>query len=252
MSKIIGITNISKFIGVSRFKFFNNLFGGGVLDAYTKLLLHGDGTNGSTTFTDSSPNPKTITPYGNVQISTAQSKFSGSSMYFDGNEDYLSVPDSDDFNFGGGDFTIDLWVNALAVGQSNNSLLLTKLDNATQATPFCITLMSGSYILRLYMAKSSQWDLVNGATIGTLQQGVWSHVAVCRKNSAVYCFIDGSLSSTSYVGPDSVLNCTYPILIGSGNYSGCHFNGYIDELRISKGIARWTTNFTPPTYSYGG
>ena len=78
-------------------------------DNYTKLLLHFDGTDGSTTFVDSSPSGKTVTAVGNAQIDTAQYKFGGASGLFDGNGDYLSVPDSDDWYFGTGDFTIDAW-----------------------------------------------------------------------------------------------------------------------------------------------
>jgi hypothetical protein len=74
--------------------------------ASVSLLLHMDGTNGSTVFTDLSPVPKVVTRFGDAQISTAQSKFGGSSAYFDGTGDYLTVASSADFGFGTGDFTI--------------------------------------------------------------------------------------------------------------------------------------------------
>ena len=78
--------------------------------ADVSLLLHGNGTNGSTTITDSSPSPKTVTAVGNAQISTAQSKFGGSSIAFDGTGDYLSVPNDGTLQMGSVDFTIEFWI----------------------------------------------------------------------------------------------------------------------------------------------
>src|SRR3989338_1134677 len=77
-------------------------------DSYTKLVLHSNGTDGSTRFTDSATN-KTTTAYGNAQIDTAQSKFCGASGLFDGTGDYLTLADSDDWSFGTGNWTIDCW-----------------------------------------------------------------------------------------------------------------------------------------------
>ena len=76
-------------------------------DSYTKALLHFDGADTSTTITDESG--KTWTPAGTAQIDTAQYKWT-SSLLLDGNSDYISTPDHDDFNVGSGDFTIDFWV----------------------------------------------------------------------------------------------------------------------------------------------
>jgi hypothetical protein len=73
------------------------------------LLLHGDGTNGSTTITDSSISPKTVTAVGNAQISTAQSKFGGASIAFNGTTSYLTTPANSDFAYDA-DFTIECWL----------------------------------------------------------------------------------------------------------------------------------------------
>ena len=74
--------------------------------ANVSLLLHGDGADNGTVFTDNSHSPKTVTAYGNAKTSTAQSKFGGSSIFFDGNGDYLVSPSNSAFQFGTGDFTI--------------------------------------------------------------------------------------------------------------------------------------------------
>ena len=84
------------------------------VDEYTKLLLHCDGADGSTTFIDSATG-KTITASGNAQIDTAQYKFGGASGLFDGTNDFLYTPNHADFTFGTGDFTIDFWVRLAAI-----------------------------------------------------------------------------------------------------------------------------------------
>ncbi|MFB3885601.1 MAG: chitobiase/beta-hexosaminidase C-terminal domain-containing protein [Thermodesulfobacteriota bacterium] len=92
-----------------------------IADSYTKSLLHMNGADGSTTFTDDAPGGShTWTAYGDAQIDTSQSKFSGASGLFDGSGDYLSSPDSDDWYWGTGDFTIDFWVRFAALPGSNN------------------------------------------------------------------------------------------------------------------------------------
>jgi hypothetical protein len=84
-------------------------------DSYTIALLHMDGSNTSTTFTDESG--KTWGATGNAQISTAQSEFGGSSAIFDGTGDYINTTNSSDFNFASGDFTIDFWFRSSSTKQ---------------------------------------------------------------------------------------------------------------------------------------
>jgi hypothetical protein len=100
-------------------------------DSYTVSLLHMNGTDGSLAFTDESS--KIWSPAGNVQIDTAQSKFDGASGFFDGNGDYIETADSEDFNIGAGDFTVDFWfrknangIDQAAFGQTDS--VLTRTD----------------------------------------------------------------------------------------------------------------------------
>src|SRR3990167_8969973 len=95
---------------------WDNVPGGSSFDSYTKLLLHGDGSDASTTITDEIG--KTVTAVGNAQLDTAQKKFGTASILLDGTGDYATVPDSDDWNFGAGDFTIDFWVRFNGVAES--------------------------------------------------------------------------------------------------------------------------------------
>ena len=107
--------------------------GGGATDPYfsnVSLLLHGDGTNGSTTIIDSSPLPKTVTAFGNAQISTAQSKFGGSSIAFDGTGDSLTIPA---ITFAG-DFTLEAWLYKTARSASGYSVLFAQSTENNQFT----------------------------------------------------------------------------------------------------------------------
>src|SRR5690606_37647124 len=90
-------------------------------DPYTVLLMHMDGSDNGTTFTDECG--KTVTAHGDVCTKTAEKKFGTASAYFDGNGDYLSVPASEDFNFGAGDFTIDLWVKRSVISNALECLV---------------------------------------------------------------------------------------------------------------------------------
>jgi hypothetical protein len=104
------------------------------------LLLHGDGTNGSTTIVDSSASPKTLTAFGNAQISTAQSKFGGSSIAFDGTGDYLSISSSNDLTLGTSDFTLETWARLATVSAQHNQIITTGDPEIATGFSFSLTL----------------------------------------------------------------------------------------------------------------
>src|SRR3990167_7227024 len=114
-------------------------------DANVTLLLHCDGTDASTTFTDNSISSHVTTANGNAQIDTAQSKFGGASGLFDGTGDYLSVPNSDDWDFGTGDFTVDMWLRFNDITQS-----FTIANKENGVNGWAITFNAVSGVLALY------------------------------------------------------------------------------------------------------
>jgi len=216
-----------------------------VPDSSTKLLLHADGKTGSRLFTDSSLSPKSITNFG-VKIDTQQKKLGLSSAFFNGQGDYLSLPDSNDFNFGAGDFTIDFWVKfnhlnhpATPVqyfmgqydGTGNNYWLLSHQEDTN----------------RLYLAFSKSgiyychW---------TPSLHTWYHLAFIRQGASGKIFIDGvSQAVTEQVAfrSDDVGDISSPLRIGTltAQIEGYFFDGWLDEVRVTKGLARWTGDFTP-------
>ena len=202
------------------------------------LLLHGNGANGSTTITDSSPSPKTVTPVGNAQISTAQSKFGGASIAFDGTGDYLTTPSSSSFAFGLADFTVELWLyrsdsgqqhlyDARDIGVNPNRILLF-LDASSQLTYF-----------------SDGAARITTTSVPTLN--AWVHVALCRASGNSRLFLDGVQVGATFADTINITSPTVTVAIGATNAGTTALNGYIDDLRITKGVARYTANFTPPT-----
>lgn len=213
-------------------------------DAYTNLLLHMNGPDASTTFSDSGVTGHTVTAIGNAQIDTAQSKFGGASGLFDGTGDYLTVSDHDDWTFGSGNWTIDAWVR-FNVLNSNDQIILSVGDGVAaglalfyrwDASAFMLTIDAG-------VTESLSWSW-------TPSTATWYHIALVRNGNTWTFYVDGtSKGNQTYSG---TLGNYTAIKIGANTSGGgSYFNGWLDEVRISKGRARWTSNFTPPAQEYG-
>jgi hypothetical protein len=207
------------------------------------LLLYGNGTNGSTTITDNSPTPKTVTAVGNAQISTAQSKFGGSSLLFDGAGDYLTVTEaSSSFTFATDNFTIEFWLYP-----SNLIGIAVILDWRNVGGPQGdrpTIYRNGSNLL--FFAGS---DLITGTSALTNQ--LFQHIALTKSSGSTRLFVNGTQVGSTYSDSKNYLSpqggTMYAGAVGNGT-SG--MAGYIDDLRITKGVARYTANFTPPTESF--
>lgn len=219
-------------------------------DSQTVLLLHFDGTDGATVFTDSSLSIKTVTANGDVQIDTAQSKFGGASGLFDGTGDYLTLADHADWNFGAGDFTIDFWVRFNT--SVNEAMVFEQWGTATTKN-FVIDL-TPTVILFYYSTNGS--TIQNKSVTWSPAANIWYHIAIVRNGNDLMFFVNGNQQGntqdftgvTLYNSSDALhIGQNIAILDLSAIYA---LNGWLDELRISKGIARWTANFTPPTSAY--
>jgi len=219
---------------------YTNIIGDSNFSSVT-LLLHGDGTNGSTTFTDSSLLNKTITRSGNAQISTTNSKFGGASILFDGGGDYLNIPTSADFAFGTGDFTIESWLYPVF---------------PPNGYPICIYTNQQPMDVGLSIAQYGNNNIyinVAGSYINsgpnTLPDNTWTHFALTRSGTNLRLFINGTQVATTVTNSTNV-TCApnYPTI--GGNSSGWDYKGYMDDFRVTKGIARYTSNFTAPTAAF--
>lgn len=190
--------------------------------------------------------------YGNAQIDTAQSKFGGAAGLFDGAGDYLSIADSDDWGFGSGDFTIDFWVrfNALP-GVGQNQEVFSQFDSYANLHRLFINNPDGT-LRWYYQAKkdggSTFWAEFTRTT--TVVANTWYHIALARNGINWHLFQDGVQLGNTYVVGGSMPDLGAAFRIGSLDGTTEFLKGWLDEFRISKGIARWTSNFTPPTSAY--
>ena len=208
------------------------------------LLLPFDGANGSTAFYDASPVPKAVTTVGTTNISTAQSKFGGSSAYFDGTGDYLTIPDDNVFTFDA-DFTIEAWIYITSLATTRTIISQWPYNSAANSAWKLSIHTSGKLVFSSCIGTTIT-NLVGVSQ--TITTNSWTHVAITRNGSDVKLFINGQQDSATGNISGSLNNSTDTIKVGVDNTTDvAYFLGYIDTLRITKGLARYTTSFTPPT-----
>ncbi|QIG76741.1 concanavalin A-like lectin/glucanase protein [Rhizobium phage RHph_Y52] len=222
-----------------------NLSSGGI-DTNTLLMLHCDGLNNSTSFPDSSSNNRTVTAVADAKVSTSQSVFGGASVVLDGTGDYLSVPDSDDFAFGTGNFTIDMRVRVTNFG--GGGMFVSHENPGTPLNCYRFYVAStGAVYFQLYSANSLVFNINSAA--GVVALNTWYHIAVVRNGNTFTIYANG-VSVATGTSTASIPNYTGPLKFGMGPTSNNQFfNGFFDEIRVSN-VARWTANFTPPATAY--
>jgi len=219
------------------------------VDTYTKLLMHCEGTDAATTFIDGSSTHRTLTSSGtSAQIDTAQFKFGAASGLF--NAGYVYAADSDDWHFDG-NFTIDLWVRHSSLPSSgSHQMYISQYVNTSTHWNFRISNIGGSYYLKYEFVNSGSAVISFISSAITITTGVWHHVALVRNGSIWNIYYDG-VDVGGCTDADSLVNLASALYVGSWGASGGYYlYGWVDEVRISKGIARWTEGFTPPTEAY--
>lgn len=215
-------------------------------DDLVTLYLKGDGTNGGTTFADSSTAypTKTVSPSGNTNTSTAQKKYGTASIYFDGSGDYLTVAKSSDWDLESFDFTIEFWAYGLGTGVIVSQAFNLGANNPSWA------LYSGNngqyYIQFLASSGGSAWDICASYFYSTgIIFNAWNHYAFSRKNGTLKGFLNGIEKFSSSVGAFPF--ASYNLVIGETTQVGFGnaLTGYIDSLRLIKKKGLYATNFNP-------
>ena len=221
---------------------FSGATGVGITDDVNNAIRTASGASSGTT--------KTLTANGDASIATIAglaltSHFYDGAAYFDGSGDYVETSNSADFVVGTGDFTIEGWFNPNATQTGNARLFGQKVND------------------------SSNWDCYINSTSGT--NGIymhggntnlnmsfpsannWHHFAICRSGTTLYSFMNGSLKHTqTYTNSVGVADYGFRVAeIGPNGGSGYTFNGYIQDFKFYKGLAKYTENFTPPLPTYG-
>jgi hypothetical protein len=191
-------------------------------------------------FADFSSNNVALTVNGNAAIRTDQTRFGGGAGYFGFSNSYLTASSSSLFGFGTGDFTIEMWIypqgttsfqGAFNVGTYANGILIRWHANSVVDSLY----INGTYY---------DWQPATYAPRNT-----WSHIALVRYGGTVKMFVNGvnrigSVTNTANIGASGV-----PVIGASAHDLGQGFNGYIDDLRVTKGVARYTADFTPNSVS---
>jgi len=193
--------------------------------AQNSLLLHFDGSNASTTFTDSTGR-NTVTAAGNAQLTTTGAKIGTASLILDGSGDHATIPTSAMFGFGTADFSIEAWVWLDAI----TGAFQTVMEARTSATAIPWTLTTTATTGKIRFTDGS--INVDGAT--TLTAGVWNHIAASRTNGVVTVWLNGVSDGSGTMTTD--LGSTCPLKIGDSIVTNTGaLAGKIDEIYITKG-----------------
>ena len=211
-------------------------------------MLHCNGDDGSTTIIDSEYEPKAVTASGDAQLDTTQQKFGTASVLFDGYNDHLSLASHEDWHFGTGAFTVEFWFCLKPERPYIDILYSHGGSNSPEGTGGVIGI-GGNYKI--------SYGCSGGGIIGTttLETDTWYHCALVGDGGpngarTIKLYLNGIQEGDTYTYDYNFAQTA--IWLGANQHSTvieC-LNGWIDEFRISKGIARWTGNFTPPICEY--
>lgn len=213
------------------------------IDQYTKLMLHCDGSNGSTTLTDSALTPHTVTPHGSAQCGTARLKFGSAGLALaNGAGAYLTLASDPDFTLAG-DFALDMWVWTNDASADNAYRRILSMGGHDTGGIEVMVATTGA--ISVYAAVAER---IRGTS--NIANGTFNHIALTRSGSSIRLFVNGVQEGSTYTS-SATFGSGQPVYIGRyPNSAVGHFNGSMDEIRISNGSARWTANFTPPPQPY--
>ena len=217
----------------------------GGFDEYDKLICHFNIAKATSTEAETG---QTITFGGTADCVDTQKKWT-KSLLLDGDSDYVTVPDSADWHFADGNFTIDMWIRFTAISDGSRYQFVSQYDNADQWWSFRRDIDNKLKIIFYNTGTLAEFYVTADWKPSA---DTWYHIAVVRSSANCYIFIGGvSQDVTQGTAWNTLIDYASALQIGYWS-SGVpyYFPGYIDELRISKGVARWTSGFTPPTEEY--
>ena len=186
-----------------------------------------------------------LIPEGNAATSTTQYKFGSTAMSFDGTGDYVTIPDDNQFDFHG-DFTLEMWVYSTGTATTGSQTIIG--GNGSGSNGWAIYSTQGSETVNFYHTS-----LRIQSSTGDLPRNQWVHLAVSRSGSTTKMFVDGTQVGSDYTGSETFeqgsanLGTRIGYDIGANGY----FTGYLDNLQILNGVAKYTSNFTAPTAEQG-
>jgi hypothetical protein len=186
---------------------------------------------------------KTVYAQGNAKLSTSQKKFGPTSLALDGVGDYITCATQSDFAFGTGAFCLEAWIYNTNQPAANQVIFDLRTANPQVVPTFYINATTNT--LRLAVNGSAVID-----SVSTIPLNTWTHIALAKSGSSTKMFINGTQVGTTYADTNNYIQGA--LTIGARFDGTTPFFGYIDDVRISKGVARYTTTFTPPTSQLSG
>ncbi|WP_316150047.1 DUF2341 domain-containing protein [Cupriavidus sp. BIC8F] len=213
------------------------------------LLLHCDGTNASTSVPDASLYTFSPTCKGTAALSTVQKQFGSASLKTgNANGNYLLVPPSAAFNFGSGDFTVEAFVWPVSQG-ADGGAIIGRWDGAGSGTDWLIQRGANGEV----QVYANGVQLIAGAA-GDLPTGAFAHVALTRAGNQLQVWVGGVAKGSATLAAGYSINWTagLGVVLGQSNFTAgaTWLEAYYDEVRITKGVARYTAAFTPPAAAF--
>ena len=184
---------------------------------------------------------------GNAQISTSVKKYGTGSLYFDGSGDYLSGPTMPTTALGSGAYTVEFWLYKDSTGTGERGIFQTQT-----ASLYGLSIFADGTTIYID-ERTNTFSGTDPRISGTISQDTWIHVAVCRQtgtSGTLRAFVNGTQIGSSVTSGLRNLTSTGPIIVGNTAPASNPFKGYIDDLRITNGYARYTATFTPPTAAF--
>jgi hypothetical protein len=180
---------------------------------------------------------------GDAQISTSVKKYGTGSMYFDGTGDGLTRPVTPLFDFGSGDYTVEFWAYCVSTSGSGFFVSVWEDSGGSDANASWLVRLNSGTVITHFMQGSGTY---NTLTSPTLTANTWFHFAWVKNGTTQTMYINGtSVASGTVTG--AMNTAIRSLKVGYQGAATNYLNGYIDDLRITKGVARYTGNFTPPT-----
>lgn len=205
------------------------------------LLLATDGPDASVILNDSSSYNNTVNIVGNAELRTSIKKFGPSSLYIFGGSANVSNLSNNDWNFSTNDFTIECWIYPTA-GAGASRDILSKFTTLSSNLDFLLEIDSANGNLKFSAGNNAGISILSNSAV---LLNVWTHVAVSRISGVTRMFLDGVVQSATSTGSVSIGNNTTTLTIGKSSTNADSFSGYIDEIRITKNVGRYSSSFSP-------
>ena len=220
----------------------NDVIDGGEVKPSAGIVLNFNGSNGSTTFTNSGTlTGVTFSTSSGATISTAQSKFGGSSLLCSSGNQWITSTADSGLAHGTADFTLEFWIYCITL-TSSHYFFRTSSGTGTGDGMF---IGAGATPL-WYAGTNGSWSIANGLAMTGMTTGVWQHIAITRSGNTFRAFVNGTQVQT-VTSSSAVYQSANAFRIGAVNPSaGTGMNAYMDDFRYVSGFAAYTANFTPP------